>query len=205
MIRLYEIPSEWASIADRIDAAGGELTPEIEADMVALLGATKDKIQSAALAMRNYRIQADASRDMAARVKMEVERIMAQADAFDRIADSIGRAMLPALEVTGKVQTPAGTVHTRTTPHYEFALKPDYQFYDLSSELWRQRDPELNKTELKRLAQIDKLPEAILVYKDETTTVCLTAPRTKKNLENPETSKPQIQGENNAANQESCA
>ena len=196
-LKLYQIPQEWAAVEDAIEAAGGEVTPEIEARMVALMGATKDKIIGAAVTMRNYRIAAELTRDMAQRMLAEAERVMASANKLDKVADRIGAAMLPAVEVTGKVQTPAGTVYKRVTPHYAFELKDGCNWYDLPSELWRQRDPELNKTELKKLAQLDKLPESILAYKDETVSVCLTSPRTKKNSDN-------LQGETNA-NQESCA
>jgi len=199
-IKLYQIPQEWAAVEDAIEAAGGEITPEIEAQIVALMGATKDKIIGAAVTMRNYRIAADATRDMAQRMSAEAERVMASANKLDKVADRIGAAMLPAVEVTGKVQTPAGTVYKRVTPHYAFELKDGCNWYDLPSELWRQREPELNKNKLKELAQSDRLPEAILAYKTETTSICLTNPKTKDDQNDLND-----QGDLHASNQESCA
>ena len=179
MTMLYSIPAEWMSILTRIEEGGGEITPEIEADAQALIDASKDKIEAAVLAKRNLEIRAKRALAQAAVIAEEAEVCKAQGEVWLRAAERIGMMMLPALQITGKVQTPAGTAYVRNNVRFDFQLKPGFNFFDLPQNLWRQREPEFEKTALNELAKKERLPEAILAVKHETASVCLKRPTSK--------------------------
>jgi len=53
---LYTIPNEWEVILQKIAEADGELTPEIEQEIEALLKAAEFKVSNAILARRNLEL-----------------------------------------------------------------------------------------------------------------------------------------------------
>jgi hypothetical protein len=172
MLNLYSIPAEWQAILETLENDCGEITPETEARAQALIEASKDKIEAAALAKRNLELRAEQAQAQAKVFQAEAAQCSAQAEVWTNAAKRLGELILPALKITGNVQTPAGTIYPRTNTRYEFTLKAGFNFFDLPDCLYRQRDPELNLIELKTLAKNQTLPEAILATECSTTAVC---------------------------------
>jgi len=173
---LYSIPAEWGALLQKLEEGGGEFTSEIETEMAALISASKERVEAAALAKRNIELRAESAMAQAKVFQEEAEACKAVAASLQARADRIGAAMADALELTGKVQTPAGTVYLRKGAHWAFELAQGVEHYMLPAGLWRQREPELNRTALKELAEKDELPEGILSMRQETRAVCLKRP-----------------------------
>lgn len=152
-IKLYQIAPEWANIMRALEDGYGELTPEIETSMQALVATSKEKLEQATFAMRNLDVQADMARAQAGVFADEAARCKGIADAFDAASVRLGELMAPALDIVGKVQTVAGTAYSQQKRTWAFELKPDTPFALLDETLWRQADPELNKKPLAKLAE----------------------------------------------------
>lgn len=194
-IKLYDIPVEWQKILAILEESCGELTPELETAAQELISASKEKLEAAGLAKRNLELHAAMASAQAKVFMEEAAKCTAISKAFESSADRLGALMAPALQITGNVKTVAGTLYTRTNTTWSFEMKPGAQFYELPEPadlpealrsvgpLWRQKDPELNKTALKKLAEANALPVQILAAKAENTTVCLKAPSGKKDAE----------------------
>lgn len=179
-VKLYEIPAAWMAILEALEEGMGELTPELEARAQELLGASKDKLEAAGLAMRNIELHAKQAEAQARVFADEAARCNAIAKQFEAAADRLGALMAPALEITGNVKTAAGTIYARKNTSWAFELKPGCQAFDLDVSLWRQKEPELNKMALRKLAEAGTLPEEVLAMKTESVSVCLKAPAAKK-------------------------
>ncbi|GEM_PF-6519363 len=145
--------------------------------------ASKEKLEAAGLAKRNLEIHAATAAAQAKVFQEEAARCSAIAKSFENAAERLGDLMAEPLKITGKIKTVAGTLYTQTRSTWSFDLKPGTQFFELPDALWRQADPELNKTELKKLAEAGTLPEQILAAKADRTSVCLKTPTTKKDSE----------------------
>ncbi len=194
-IKLYDIPIEWQKILTILEESCGELTPELEVEAQGLITASKEKLEAAGLAKRNLEIHASMATAQAKVFTDEAAKCTAIAKTFENAADRLGALMAPALQITGNIKTVAGTLYTRTNTTWSFDMKPGAQFFELPEPgelpealrgvgpLWRQKEPELNKTALKKLAEANALPEQILAAKAESTTVCLKAPSAKKDVE----------------------
>jgi hypothetical protein len=180
MTSIYTIPAEWGALLQEIDEAGGEFTPEIEEKVAKLVTASKESVSAAVLAKRSIELRAETALAQAEVFQREAETCKGMAAQFQAQADRIGAALAPVLEMTGKVQTPAGTAYVRKNAHWSFELANGAEFFMLPQELWRQRDPELNKTALKELAEKNELPKEILAMKSETITACLKKPTPTK-------------------------
>jgi hypothetical protein len=177
---LYEIPAILQSILDKIAEADGEVTPEVEQELDKLINTTEVKIADAALLRRNLELQAESALAQAKVFSDEAERCKAQAGVWEAAAEKLGLLLVPVLKLTGKVQTPAGTVYLQTRKNYAFELKPGVDFFQLDSEFWRTGKPELNKRALNEAAKEDRLPDEIMAMKTETTSVCLKKPTKNK-------------------------
>lgn len=172
-MKLYDIPLEWAALLARIEEADGEVTAADATEMEALMGATVDKLTAAGMAKRNLELKAEMAMAQAKVLEAEASRIKGNAKGLESAADHIGQMMLPGLQITGKLKTPAGTYYVTTRNAWSFELKPGTEFWELDTSLWRQPAPELNKTPLKKLAEAGELPEGIAANKSETVSVCL--------------------------------
>lgn len=161
-IKLYEILPAWQAILQTLEENGGELTPELEAEAAALIGDSKEKLEAAAMARRNLQLKGNLFRAHAKVFMDEAARCVAMAESIEANADRLGDLMAPALEVTGSIQTPAGTLFTQTRTTWAFELKPGVQHFELPVTLWRQPEPELNKRPLADLAESHPLPEGLL-------------------------------------------
>jgi len=187
LINLYQIPADWQVILEKIVENDGEMTDDIVVQIYALINHGKSKIEDAVLAKRNLEFIAEQAMAQARLFQKEYEKCKAIAETWENAANKIGQAMIPVLEITGKVQTAAGTAFLRKTPNYTFTLKAGANYFDLPAEAWRQRDPELNRQVLREMAQANRLPEQIAVSKSETTSVCLKRPTPTKTAESIET------------------
>jgi len=181
-ITLYSIPNEWQIILDQLAELDGELTPEIEADMKVLIDQGRGKLEDAAYAKRNLELRAEQAQAQAKIFLEEAARCNAVAERWNISADRIGQAMIPALEIVGNVKTNAGTLYLQKRTHWTFDVKTGVEWHTINPELWRQRDPELNKTVLKDWAEKGKLPDSIIALPSETVSVCFRKPKTKKEI-----------------------
>ena len=183
VFNLYKNSNEWQLLLNRIAEQDGEVTDDIAVEIYSLINSGQSTIKDAVLAKRNLEFIAEQAMAQAKLFQLEYERCRSISETWQNAASKIGAAMIPVLEIVGKVATEAGTAFIRKTPSYTFALKDGAQFFDLPENCWRQRDPELQKSVLRELAQADRLPEQIAVSKSETTSVCLKRPSTPKNIE----------------------
>jgi hypothetical protein len=182
LFNLYKTSTEWQVLLDKISEADGEITDEkIATEISGILSSGKSSTEDAILARQSLVLVADHALAQAKLFQNEFERCKAVAQKYQGTADRISQALIPVLELCGgRVSTICGTAFIRRTPSYTFSLKDGAQFFDLPENTWRQRDPELNKSVLRELAQNDRLPEQIAVSKSETVSVCLKRPVSKQ-------------------------
>lgn len=166
-LKLFEIPLEFVALQEALEASFGELTPEIEARMAELVQAAPEKVEAAAAVVRHLEAQADAC-------KTEVDRMALRQAAFTRAADALRERMTPAVEALGKVKTSRFTIFPTVRSSYTYTLAPDHELYELPARFWRQKDPELNKTELKKAVEAgEAMPEFLHVEKTTTTSITI--------------------------------
>lgn len=105
---LYDISLEGLQIADLLTEAEGELTPEIEARLDALMQEGPERIEAAAMVVRS--IEADAEV-----CKAEARRLLERAASFENNAQRLKDRMVFALDLAfnGKVKTPKFTIWTQ--------------------------------------------------------------------------------------------
>ena len=163
-IKLYEITPAWEAIQNTLLESCGDLTPEIEAQMTALLGASKDKLEAAGYVKRNLEIHADLARAQAGVFQENAAACMGMVKTFEGAADRLGAMMAPALKVTGTIKTVAGTLYATRRVNYAITLKPGVDIKSLPREFWRQADPELNKKPLQDLAKLHPVTEEQLEF-----------------------------------------
>ena len=164
---LYDITLEGMIITDILTESEGELTPELESRLDALMREAPDRIEAAAMVLRQLEANAESC-------KHEADRLTERKKSFEnqatRLKDRIRLAVDAAFN--GKVKTPIFTIWTQKAA--------DSVAFDLSEEftleMLQQDRPDLVKTELKldKAAikavyerEPDTLPEAILVDKQE--------------------------------------
>jgi len=159
-MNLYELTIEGAEINRILTENEGELSPELEARMDELLTAGPDKLEAAAMVVR----QLEASRDACAD---EAERLAKRAKSFDANIDSLKLRMLYAVDAafSGKLKTDKFTIYGQSSPdRVSFEVAPDADLKSISDfapELVRAKY-ELNKTALaERYKRGDILPNAI--------------------------------------------
>jgi len=163
-IKLYEIPLEMQSIYLELEENCGEMTPELEERMLALVSTSKDKLENCAYLMRNLELQAGLAKAQAGVFQAEAARCAAVSASFEAAADRLGELMAPALDVTGKIKTLAGTLYTQQRTTWAFELKAGTPFGMLDEKLWRQAEPELNKKPLAKLAESHPItPEFVTI------------------------------------------
>jgi len=165
-VKLYEIPGAhallWADIQKELEELLGEVTPEMEARMAALMGASKDKITAAGMVKRNLELHAAMASAQARVFQDEAARVGAMAKSFESAADRLGELMAPALKTVGSVKTVAGTLYAIRRVNYIVAAKPGFNIKTLPQTLWRQSDPELNKKPIQDLCKLHPItPEQL--------------------------------------------
>lgn len=122
-LSLYEIALEGKLIEDILIEGDGELTPETEARMDALLKSGAPKIEGACLIIKEL----EASEEAAAK---EAKRMQARKQSFERNAEGLKARVALALDAafSGKVKTERVTAYTQKSPDRltaEFLAEPD--------------------------------------------------------------------------------
>jgi hypothetical protein len=160
-LSLYDISLEGMQIADILEASEGELTPEVEERLDALMQAGPERIEAAAMVVRNL----EAS-DVAC--KVEAQRLVQRAQSFASNAQRLKERIAIALDAafSGKVKTDRFTIYTQKAPDtVAFDLKEEFTLEMLKEDypgLVRTK-LELDKQECKIRFAEGKLPEAIFV------------------------------------------
>lgn len=129
-MNLYDLTVEGAEINRILTENEGELTPELEARLDAILGEGKDKVEDAAMVVRSL----EASRDACA---MEADRLAKRAQSFDKNVDSLKLRILYAVDSAfgGKVKTDKFSIWSQSsadTVQFEVAADADLSKIDSS-------------------------------------------------------------------------
>jgi hypothetical protein len=107
-LTLYEISMEGMEIASILEESEGELTPELEERLNALMIAGPKRVEAAAIVVKQLEASAGAC-------EREVERLAARAKAFQANAERLKGYMTLALDSAfgGKIKTDRFTVWTQ--------------------------------------------------------------------------------------------
>jgi hypothetical protein len=137
-MQLYDIAMEGLVIGDLLTGNEGELTPELEARLDALLQAGTDKLEAAERVSRNLKSNAEAC-------ATEAKRLADRARSFERQNKALRSRMAVALEAAfgGKIRTSLFTIWCqRSAPTMRVNLAPNTNLDEL-----RTRRPDLFRTE----------------------------------------------------------
>jgi hypothetical protein len=166
-LTLYDVTLEGMQITDILIDNDGELTPELEQRLDELMREAPDRIEAAAMVLRQIERDAAACKD-------EESRLAERRTGFESQAARLKERIRLAVDAAfnGKVKTPRFTIWTqKAADSVAFDLAEEFTL-----EMLQQDHPVLVKTELKldKAAlkaiyerQPDTLPEAILVDKKE--------------------------------------
>lgn len=165
-MNLFDIPVEWAAIELALEEAAGELTPELEQRIQALLEGGADKLDAAMSVCRSLEHQAEAA-------KAEAQRLQDRARSFDNQVDRLRALMLPALvALGGKVKTARFSFFTQTRTSYAIDLKPGFEIWEVPPRFYRTKEPELNKLEItKALKAGEAIPDVLTVIESKNTSL----------------------------------
>lgn len=137
-MQLYDIAQEGLVVADLLTESEGELTPELEARLDAVLRAGKEKIEAAERVCRNLDAQAKAC-------AVEAKRLAERAQGIKKQRESLRKRMAVAIDAVfgGKVKTALFTIWTQTgAPTMRVTVAPGTDMDQL-----RARRPDLFRTE----------------------------------------------------------
>ena len=111
----------------------------------------------------------------AAAAQAESDRLRARASSFENAAKRVRQMMQPALEALGgKVKNATFTIFTTTRENTAFALAPGHEAFELDARFFRVKEPELNKTELKKALEAgEALPEFLHIEKSTSTSLTI--------------------------------
>jgi hypothetical protein len=124
---LYDISMEGMELENILTENEGELTPELEARMDALLLEGPQRIEAAAMVVRTLESSADAA-------KAEAKRLTERATSFETNAKNLKNRIAIALDAAfgGKVKTPLFTIWNQTSADtVSFELEAGTSYEDL--------------------------------------------------------------------------
>ena len=153
-LTLYDLSMEGVQIQDLLAENEGELTPELEARIDALMLAGPDKVEAAAMVVRNLESNAAAC-------EVEVMRLAERAKSFHENSRRLKERIAITLDCAfgGKIKTPRFTVYTQSAPeHVAFDVAEGYTIEDVQSDdstVVRVKK-ELDKIRLKELFMADQ-------------------------------------------------
>jgi hypothetical protein len=170
---LYEVPLELNTLYMRyerlLDSTIGEITPEVEAleaEISTYLAASADKVEAAAMVLRNLeadRVAADS----------EAKRLANRAKSIEHNIDRLKALMLMAVKKIGKIKTPRFTIYLQKSKDtVSYSMSPDIMpdvfaamYPDFSRVII-----ELNKTAVQEFAKAGNVvpPEIIATEKEGT-------------------------------------
>lgn len=169
MTTLYDLTSEGLAIFDLLEDSLGELTPELEQRLDALMLEGKERLEAAAMVVRTLE-------GNAAACEAESDRLRQRAKAFQAQVDSLKKRMTLCLDSAfgGKVKTPLFSIWTQksadrtvaelvpgVTPEMLYAERPD--LVRVKYELDREKTVEQYKNAETR----KELPELLLFEERE--------------------------------------
>lgn len=110
MMKLYEIPMEFAELEQALVESEGELSAELEKRFDDFMCGGKDKIEAGAMVIRTLEREAEAC-------KTEATRLKDRMASHEKNADRLKRLVLTALDSAfdGKVKTPLFTIWGQTS------------------------------------------------------------------------------------------
>lgn len=105
---LYDLSREGLAIFDMLEESLGELTPELEARLDALMLEGPERLEAAAMVVRTLQSNARVCEE-------EAERLRQRAKAFEAQSDRLKERMTKCLDTAfgGKVKTPLFTIYTQ--------------------------------------------------------------------------------------------
>ena len=108
--KLYDLSQEGVMISDMLTENEGELTPELEARLDALMLEGPERMEAAAMVVRQLEASANACEE-------ETKRLRDRAKAFQDNADRLKKRMVIALDCafSGKIKTPLFTIWAQNT------------------------------------------------------------------------------------------
>jgi hypothetical protein len=163
-LTLYEISKEGAFIQDCLIDSEGELSPEIESRLDALMISGSDKLEAAAMVVRNLEVTQEAC-------KAEAKRLSERAKAFEANVDRLKARMVVALDAAfnGKVKTDRFTLWTQKAgDSVSFDLADEYSLEQLQTEHpdFVRVKLELNKLAIQAAYNSEQpLPDSIFIDK----------------------------------------
>lgn len=105
-VPLYRIADDLSAVATELSENGGELTPELEAQLTALEGAFEAKVERVALYIRNLRAMANAAGE-------ECKRLSELRGTRDAAANRLAQYLLDQMTVTGITKVETGLIRAR--------------------------------------------------------------------------------------------
>ena len=157
---LYDLSFEWVQLRDELEANEGELTPELEARIDAVMAAGPERIEAAAMVC----VQLEGS---ALVCEQEAMRLAARAKSYNDNAKRLKERMAMVLDVAfgGKIKTNRFTVYTQqAADHVAFSVADGHAIDEIeAAEPGLVRvTKELNKLALKdRFKAGEPLPLAV--------------------------------------------
>ncbi len=167
-LKLYEIAPLWQQIQDALVESGGELTPEVESLLARLEDEGAAKIDAAMCVDRHYKASSEF-------LAGEISRLQARKAAVDGAQVGLRNYVLPAvIALGGKVKTPRFTVYTTKRRSFAIELAPGHDVWELDARFYRTREPELNKTEIKKAIEAgEAAPEALVIAESESVSLAV--------------------------------
>jgi hypothetical protein len=142
---LYDLAAEQREIYDILIENDGELTPELEQRLDAVLRQSRDKIDAAAFVLRRLASQASFCDE-------EAQRLLSRRDSFVRDADRLKARLIPIIDdlYSGKFKSPQTTAWTQDSADtVAFDIAPDADLNQMDEAIVRTRK-ELDRAELQR-------------------------------------------------------
>ena len=162
-MKLYDIPNEFASLWEQIEAAeSDEQINSLESIFSEMLQESTNKVEAAAKVVKMLEADATAAAD-------EIKRLTAKKQSAEKQSDRLKGLMLYAVDTafSGKVKTPLFTIYGQSSaPTLKFEPAPDADITTLPAEFVR-ISADLNR---KSLADAFKegreIPDAIIVSEE---------------------------------------
>lgn len=165
-LTLYDISLEGMQIADILTENEGELTPELEARLDALMRGAPERIEAAAMVVRSMEADAEVC-------KAEAQRLLERAKGFENNAQRLKDRMAIAVDAafSGKVKTARFSIWTqKAADSVAFDLREEFTIDMLEQDLPNavRTKKELDKRALREMFDAGMpLPESL--YVEETT------------------------------------
>lgn len=116
VLKLYEIATELEAAIDAIEAAGGELTPDVEDALSSWDEAFDRKVERTVHVIRNFEATAEA-------IKKEAQRLTALASARSKVADSLRDYLRNQMQRIARDRVDLTTVTVRRVRHHTPSIK----------------------------------------------------------------------------------